>query len=261
MSKNKYHELNEDVKKIKRVKFSDEKFTTDNLNVLVHGSKDYSIGFIGSDNKFNIDKFITYFIKEVCENTNNPNIVYKYMQLLDKIKSQMDIFGICDIESIMIYLINKFIILVNKFNLIEKLESEIQLITEDKFDPEKLINATNDKIIVEQLLTLKNPIDKLNYFNECFIHLIQELIIYKGMIKEQTWLLSVKYLRGFYSIYLTLLMDIFYNLDKIKSFEDLIKEYDINILNGLNLFKINDFAKLFNQLDITKYHDCIKLLI
>lgn len=261
MSKNKYIELNEDIITIKRVKFTDEQFTTINLNIHVHGTKDYSIGFISPDNKFNVDKFITYFIKEVCENTNNPSIIYKYMQLLEKIKVQLYIFGIYDLESIMIYLINKFVIFVNKFNLIDKLESEIKAVSEDKFEPQKLINIINEKIVVEQLLVLKNPINKINDLNECYIDLIQELIIYKSLIKEQTWLLSIKYLRGFYSIYLTLLMDIFYNLDKIKSFEDIIKEYDINLLNGLNLFKINDFAKLFHQLDVNKYHDCIKLLV
>ncbi len=260
MSKNKNNGLVDD-RKIKRVKFTEEQFTTINLNMYVHGSKDYSIGFINSDNKFNIDKFINYFIKEVCENTNSPTIVYKYMQILEKIKSQIDIYGITDIESIMIYLINKFVIFVNKFNLINNLESEIKLVPDDKFEPHKLISIINEKIVVDKLLVLKNQVNKIIDLNECYIDIIQELIIYKSLIKEQTWLLSVKYLRGFYSIYLTLLMDIFYNLDKIKSFESLIKEYDINLLNGLNLFKINDFAKLFHELNVTKYHDCIKLLI
>lgn len=245
----------------KKVKFNNEKFETSNLNNYVHGKLDYSIGFINPTNgEFDTNKFIIYFIREVCANTNSSNIVSKYIQILEQLKAQIDILNIKNTDNIIIYLLDKFIRFIKKFDLIGKLQEEITEL-KDNFNPDNLINKLNEKIVIDNLLILKNTNVPILNSNDIYIDLISEIKMYKEMIKNHTWEESVKYLRGFYSIYLTMLMDILHNIDKIKSIEQIVLEYDIKFLQEFKIENINDLSILFNQLDIEKYGLYIKLLI
>ncbi len=144
---------------IKRVKFSDEEFSTLNLNMYIHnGYINDSIGFINqTNNHFDLNKFFVYFIKEVCSNTNSQNIVYKYMQILDGMRVQIELCGINEVCSTMIYFLNKFNNFYQKLSFVDKLELEIAecVKTKTDFDSKKLISKIKEQIVVDNLLILK----------------------------------------------------------------------------------------------------------
>ncbi len=250
---------------IKRVKFSDEEFSTLNLNMYIHnGYINDSIGFINqTNNHFDLNKFFVYFIKEVCSNTNSQNIVYKYIQILDGMRVQIELCGINEICSIMIYFLNKFNNFYQKLSFVDNLELEIAecVKTKTDFDSKKLISKIKEQIVVDNLLILKKSEQPVYNKNQFYIDLIDEIEIYRGLIKTQGIEESINYVKGFYSIYLTLLMDIMHNIDKIKSFEQLFIEYDIKFLNEFELKNINDIARVFHNLHLDKNAQYIKMII
>ena len=252
-------------KQIKKIKFVDEVFTTLNLNMYVHnGYINNSIGFINQiNNHFDINKFFVYFIKEVCSNTNSQNIVYKYMQIIDGMRVQIELFGINDIYSIMIYFLNKFNNFYQKLSFVDKLESEIAecIKTKKDFDSKKLVSKLKEQIVIDNLLILKKSELPICNKNQYYIDLIEELEIYRGLIKTQGMEESINYVKGFYSIYLTMLMDIMHNIDKIKSFEELFLEYDIKFLHEFEFKNINDIVKIFNKLELDKNIQFIRMII
>ncbi len=254
-----------DNNQIKKVKLIDEQFSTSNLNMYVHnGFVNNSIGFINhTNNHFDINKFFVYFIKEVCSNINLQNIVYKYMQVLDNMREQIELIGVNDIDSAMIYFLNKFNNFYQKMVFIGKLESEITecVKTNTKFESKKLVSKLKEQIVIDNLLILKKSESSIYNKNQYYIDLIEELEIYRSLIKTQSMEESINYVKGFYTIYLTMLADLMHNIDKIKSFEELFIEYDIKFLHEFQFKNINDIVKTFHNLQLDKNIQYIKMII
>lgn len=242
----------------KKAKYPDENFTIINLNKIIHNQSNISIGFI--DQKFfDKDTFICYFIREICYNINDLNVINKYIRILEQLKTQLNVFGANTIDLVILFLSNKFIIFVKKFNMIDKLEEEVKAIGKTNFKINNLIKAIGETIVAENLISMYNtnkPKSNLIYY----LQLVEELSIYRSYIDNQDIDISIRYIRGFYSIYLTIMIDLIYNLDKIKSIELFLKVYDAKYLIEYSITNFDGLYKLFNSLDISKYVDCIQMI-
>jgi hypothetical protein len=252
------NEVNQNISVKRRVKFIDQSFEITNLNNIIHKHKDNTLEFIDSNNFLLVDKFFGYFINEVCRSINNFAIVYKYMQILDQLKNILTLHQIYHVDIILIYILQRFIFFIKKFNLMNELKQEIKD-TKD-FNPDILINKIKEKIVIDNLLTMKTSTN-ISDSNSNYIDLIDELKIYKTMIKTQDWDVSLNYLRGFYSVYLTMLIDLIQNYNKIKSIETLVLEYELKFLDEYKINNFNDLSKLFGSLNLHNYIENIKLLL
>lgn len=206
--------------------------------------------------EINVELFMMYYLKTKCDKVDKINIYLKYIEIIQKQKVTLEIYNYKNLNTIIIYFLQKFVFFVEKFKLVPKLDLDMKT---NNLDLDKVTQKSKELLVITNLLSLNNSYQKysLEYY---YASLLDEMNIYFKFVGEQSWDDTITYLTGFYAVNIEILLEIIKILDQIKSVSTIISEYFFDCSVTFSIKNFHDINEIYLKLNLTNYEKEINLL-
>ncbi len=223
------------------------------LNIVVKKVRFYEeniFRFYNQDtDEINVELFMMYYLKTKCDKIDKINIYSKYIEIIQKQKVTLEIYNYKNLNTIIMYFLQKFVFFVEKFKLVPKLDLDMK---KNNLDLAKVTQKSKELLVITNLLSLNNLSQKysLEYY---YASLLDEMNIYFKFIGEQSWNDTITYLTGFYAVNIEILLEIIKILDQIKSVSTIISEYFFDSPVTFSIRNFHDINQVYLKLNL--YHE------